>query len=375
MKNFLVVLLLGLLGLFFIRWSYAKEEYHVVAYLPSWVNWEIEDIDVSSLTDLNFSFLEIKDGKVVFGKNSSKYKFEENIEKLQILKIINPNMKLIISVGGWGIDGFSDAALTPESREIFAESIVEFLEKYNFDGVDIDWEFPVTGGAENIKHNPNDKENFVLLIEEIRNQLNILEQTNNKSYSLSIAVGVGSLVTDGIDFKAMELNVDYFGIMAYNLSGIWSDKTKSHVALYKGDDDWSISDAVEKILATGVISRKLLLGVAFYGRPMGNVEEGSKNGLYQNFTGNGGKNSATYKYIAENYLNNKDYKVFFDSKTRATHIYSKKEKLFVSYQDPKSIKEFVKYVKKNHLAGVLIWEITQDDNDKTLLKSINKYIH
>lgn len=372
MKKIFAILIVNLFLLSFLQ---AKNKYHVIGYLPSWVNWEIKDIDAEKLTTIQFSFLEIKDGEVVFGRNSSKYTFEENLIKLQYLKRENPNLKLSISVGGWGIDGFSDSSSSEEGRYIFARSIIKFLDQYNFDGVDIDWEFPMHGGWGAIKSSPNDKENFVLLIEEIRSQLNELEQKNKKDYTLSVAVGVGPWVTRGVDFKAMELNVDHFGVMSYNLSGAWSKKTESHVNLYKGGSEWSVHDAVEKILETGVNPNLLLLGVAFYGRPQGAVEGDTKDGLYQSFKGNGGKNSATYKYIKENYLVNSDYKVFFDKKTKATHIYNKKEALFVSYQDPKSIKEFVKYVKKNDLAGVLIWEITQDDNDKTLLKSINKYIN
>ncbi len=371
MKNFFIILIVNL---FLLSTSYSKNQYYVIGYLPSWINWEIDDIDANKLTDIKFSFLEIENGVVRSGKNSSKYTFEENLIKLQCLKLSNPNLKLIISVGGWGIDGFSDASYSEKNRYEFAKSIIEFLEKYNFDGVDIDWEFPVHGGWGAIKSRPEDKENLVLLIEEIRNQLNELEQQNNKYYSLSLAVGVGPWVTEGIDFKAMEFNVDYFGVMSYNLSGTWSSKTESHVALYKGQSDWSTNDAIEKILKTGIDPKKLVLGVAFYGRLQGEVKGGTRNGLYQKFQGNGGKNSATYKYIKDNYLVNKDYKVFFDKKTKSTHIYNKKESLFVSYHDPKSIKEFARYVKNNKLAGVLIWEITQDDNDKTLLKSINKYI-
>lgn len=372
MKKIFVIFVLHLS---FINILQAKNQYQVIGYLPSWINWELKDIDAKKLTTVKFSFLEIKDGEVAMGKNSSKYTFEENLIKLQYLKRENPKLQLIISVGGWGVDGFSEAAMTEESRYTFAKSIANFLEQYNFDGVDIDWEFPVHGGWGAIKSSPQDRENFVLLIEEIRNQLNILEQNNNKYYTLSVAVGVGPWVARGVDFKAMELNVDYFGIMSYNLSGTWSKRTESHVNLYKGKSDWSTNDAVETILSTGVNPNLLVLGIAFYGRPQGAVEGDSKDGLYQKFQGNGGKNSATYKYIKENYLINKDYKVFFNKETKSTHIYNKKEGLFVSYHDPKSIKELVKYVKKNNLAGVLIWEITQDDKDKTLLKSINKYIN
>ena len=297
MKKLFSILIINLT---FINFLQAKSNYEVVGYLPSWVNWELKDIDAKKLTTVQFSFLEIANGEVILGKNSSKYTFEENLIKLQYLKKENPKLKLTISVGGWGIDGFSDSASTEERRYMFSRSIINFLEDYNFDGVDLDWEFPMHGGWGAIKSSPEDKDNFVLLVEELRNQLNELEQKNNKPYTLSVAVGVGPWVTRGIDFKAMELNVDHFGIMSYNLSGAWSQQTESHVNLYKGGSSWSTDEAVKKILETGVNPNLLVLGVAFYGRPQGAVQGDTKDGLYQKFQGNGGKNSATYKYIKEN---------------------------------------------------------------------------
>ncbi|MDR0483735.1 MAG: hypothetical protein LBH40_00445 [Alphaproteobacteria bacterium] len=371
MKNIFLILLSSL---FFLNLLSAQEKYQVIGYLPSWTNWEVEDIDVNKLTTIKYSFLEIKNNHVIFGRNSSKYTFLENLQKLQELKQKNPNLNLVISVGGWGVDGFSSASANPKHRKIFARSIANFLEKYQFNGVDIDWEYPLSTAGGIIKSSPHDRENFVLLIEEIRNELNILEQKYKQPYTISVAVGIGANPLKGIDFKAMELNVDYFGVMAYNLAGVFSQKTMSHVALYKDNNNWSINDGVSLILNSGINPNMLILGIAFYGRPMGGVEGDSKNGLYQNFSGNSGKNSATYKYIQENYLKNADFKVFFDKKTKSTYAYNKKDRIFVSYHDPKSIKELIKYMKAKHLGGVLIWEITQDSDDKKLLSVINKYI-
>ncbi|MCL2567079.1 MAG: glycosyl hydrolase family 18 protein [Alphaproteobacteria bacterium] len=354
---------------------YATPKYQVIGYLPSWVNWEMADIDTAKLTTLKYSFLEIKEGRVVFGKNSAKYTFLENIQKVQELRQKNPNLQLMVSIGGWGVDGFSQAAAAKQSREIFAKSAADFLEKYNFDGVDIDWEFPLSGAGGVIESNPADRENFVLLIEEIRNQLNILEQKHGKYYTISVAVGVGAGSLKGVDFKSMELNVDYFGVMSYNLTGTFSEKTGSHVALFKDNNNWSIDDGLNYILASNINPNMLILGIAFYGRPLGEVQGNTKTGLYQEFKGNAGKNSAAYKYIKENYLKNSNFKVFFDKKTKATYAYNAKDRIFVSYHDPKSIKELLKYMRTKHLGGVLIWELTQDDDNKTLLNTIDKYIN
>ncbi|MDR2008692.1 MAG: glycoside hydrolase family 18 protein [Alphaproteobacteria bacterium] len=372
MKNLYLALLMSSFLLFL--GCAAKQNYQVVGYLPSWVNWEVQDIDAAKLTILKYSFLEINNNEVILGKGSSKYSFLENLQKVQAIKQENPNLQLIVSVGGWGVDGFSQAASTQKSREIFARSVANFLSEYNFDGVDIDWEFPLTGAGGVIAYSPNDRENFVLLIEEIRNQLSILGFQTNKYYTISVAVGIGVSSLKGVDFKAMEQYVDYFGVMSYNLVGTFSNKTGSHVALYKGESSWSIDDGLNLILSSGINPNKLILGIAFYGRPLGEVEGNTKTGLYQDFKGNAGKNSASYGYIKENYLKNADFKVFFDKKTKATYAYNKNERIFVSYHDPKSIRELMKYMKNKKMGGVLIWEITQDDKSHTLLNTINNEV-
>ncbi len=349
---------------------FANEERIIIGYLPTWKDWEVNDIAGDKLTIIKLSFLHIKDNKVTFGNNSPSYTFENSVLRMQELKNKYPHLKVMISVGGWGIDGFSDIAADPKLREQFTISVADFIRKYNFDGVDIDWEFPIHGAWGVIKARAEDKQNFVLLIEEMRNQLNKLDQETNKYHYLSLAVGVGPWVVKGVDFKAMELNVDFFGVMAYNLAGSWSDKTENHVALYKDKMQWATDDAVKLILQTGIKPKQIVLGTAFYGRVHANVEGDTEDGLYQKFQGHGGKEHLTYKDIAENYLNNPDYNLFFHKETQSTHLYSKKDKVFISYADPKSIKVLIDYTKKHSLGGILIWEITQDDGQKTLLNTI-----
>jgi len=92
------------------------------------------------------------------------------------LKSQNRHLKTLISVGGWTLSQrFSDIALTDESRLKFAKSAVTFMQKYQFDGIDIDWEYPVSGGEPGNRYRPEDGDNYVKLVKEVRSQLNTLE--------------------------------------------------------------------------------------------------------------------------------------------------------------------------------------------------------
>ncbi len=121
-------------------------------------------IHPEKLTHINFAFARIdKGGRVVFENPD----FAPALKSLLALKQQNPQLKIIISVGGWEADGFSDAALTDASRNAFAESAVELLRAHGADGIDLDWEYPGQGVA-GIKYRAEDKQNFTLLLKTLR---------------------------------------------------------------------------------------------------------------------------------------------------------------------------------------------------------------
>ena len=77
----------------------------------------------------------------------------------------NPNLKALISCGGWGPyhKDFSAIAATEANRTKFSKSVVKFIREYGFNGIDIDWEFPVTAGGDG-GGRPEDKQNYNLFL-------------------------------------------------------------------------------------------------------------------------------------------------------------------------------------------------------------------
>ncbi|MFD0572751.1 glycoside hydrolase family 18 protein [Kitasatospora gansuensis] len=129
-----------------------------------------------------------------------------NFNQLKKLKAKNPNLKVLLSIGGWTYSKyFSDAAATDASRKKLVSSCLDMFIKGNlpvdagyggagsaagiFDGIDIDWEYPGGGGHAGNHESAADKQNFTLLLKEFRTQLDAQGVTDNKTYALAAAVG------------------------------------------------------------------------------------------------------------------------------------------------------------------------------------------
>ena len=143
-------------------------------------------INPMRLTHLNYAFVSCQHNRAVLSNPAND---TVNFKYLVSLKKRNPDLKILISIGGWGgCRYFSDAALTDTSRDAFAASAVDIVSRYHLDGVDIDWEYPDDIGANNI-FRAVDKYNYTLLFKAIRHRLDSVAAINHHTYQLTAAVG------------------------------------------------------------------------------------------------------------------------------------------------------------------------------------------
>lgn len=302
------------------------------------------------------------------------------------LKAQYPNIKLMISVGGWTwSDKFSDAALTPASREAFVRSCIDLYIKGNFgpglsypgifDGIDIDWEYPAACGN-TCNHRPEDTQNFTALLAEFRRQLNIQGAADGRSYLLTIAAPAGPDKISKIQINQIHPHLDFINLMTYDMHGAWENTTNFHSPLYGSPADptysqglWS-DNAIQLWLNGGTPANKLVLGVPFYGRGWRGVPSGN-NGLYQ--TGAGAA-PGTYEAGIEDYKVLKglesSYSTFRDATTQSFWIYSPSAQIFWSYDDPVSMTTKMTYIKNRGLGGAMFWELTGDDAAGTLINAV-----
>lgn len=343
-----------------------KKPKHIIAYVYGWQdNWGQNFEKAKMLTHINFAFANIKDGKVIEGNENDG----EILKKLNALKKVNESLKILISVGGWGWSGnFSDAVLTERSREVFANSGIAFMQKYKLDGIDLDWEYPGQVGAGNI-FRPEDKQHFTSVLKLLRKKLDSLA-TPKEKYLLTIATGGNQNYLDHTNLGEAQNYLDFLNIMTYDFYTGGSKETGHHSNLYKSDCDTtanprSANSAVQQHLKAGVPAEKIVVGVPFYGRWWKGTNP-KNNGRYQSATGKTG--GFDYKIIADSLRMDNTWKERWDSNANAPYVWRKRDSLFLTYENPKSLKLKVNYVNKNELGGIMFWEFNGDNGE--LLETI-----
>jgi chitinase len=335
----------------------------ILAYYSDWSTYEgytPDKINASNINILDYAFATVgSDLKITASDSSIDY---SNFSKLKILKSKYPALKIVISVGGWDDSGmFSDAALTESSRDTFADSVVSFIKAYGFDGVDIDWEYPIGGGLSSNVSRPADKTNFGLLLKTLRSKLNAQGILDNKHYILSFTGEADSTFASSVDLADIANSVDYGFIMAYDLNGGWDSYTDFDAPLYipagqSPNYTTSVDAVVRSWLNNGFPAQKIILGVPFYGYAYTGVTN-SNDGLLQRFS------SATtvgFNTIMSNYLSNPSYVKYSESTAQVPWLFN--GKTFISYDNVNSISAKAQYAVSKNLLGVGAWNISYDPN-------------
>ncbi len=363
---------------------------------------DIDKLDVRQITHLNYSFGLIynneKDETNDALKDASKLhqiwlseKVQSDLQKIPELRKQNPNLKVLLSVGGWGARGFSGAAATKESRAVFIQSVQDIIAKYGLDGIDLDWEYPVNGAWGLVESKPADRANFTTLLKELR------AAVGHKKL-VTIAVGANAESPKSwVDVKAIAPLLDYINLMTYDMaygtqyfnSNLYDSTTWPTVA---EADKYSADFVVNNYLAAGLKPAQMNLGIGFYGRvPKRAVEPGidwSKPDAQ--------KNPATQPYFEpqqialfkslgvdlskDTYVKYNDIvaKLINDPQKRFTQHWDDEAKvpwlsvqsadgkaLFaLSYENPRSVAIKADYIKSKGLGGAMFWEYGADDKNQ-----------
>lgn len=347
-----------------------------VAYVAGYRDFDFTTIDVAGITHINYAFGNIRNGEAVFDttKIDGKSLTPLDIEKLLSLKSKNPDLKVLVSVGGWSWSGgFSDAALTHESRLKFARSCAKFVNDYNLDGIDLDWEYPNQIGAGNV-YRMEDVANFTRMLKAVRGQLDLIAKQNGekKHYLLTIATGADKTYVDNVEMSEIHKYIDFLNIMTYDFYNGHHDVTGHH-ANYQSSahpvlDMNSVVNAVDMHVTAGFPAEKINLGIPFYGRIWKGVKASNNDVLFKKAETVG--TGIDYIHFYQN-INANGYKRFWDKNAKAPYLWNAAEKTFISYEDEESIALKVDYMKQRGLAGVMFWEYSAD-HEKKLLHALIK---
>lgn len=319
------------------------------------------DIEAARLNALIFATAHIWHGRVTLGRAS-----RQAFARLRALRSNDPRLKLLISVGGWKVGGFSGAALTAASRERFASSAVALLERMHADGLDVDWEYP--GHHESgIVSRPSDRTHFTLLLRAIRRAMERASRTHPsdpRHYLLTAALADGPFV-DHVQLRAVSRVLDWINLMTYDFNNSMTRTTGNHAGLYRssraGPGQRSVDQAVRQYLAAGVPARKILIGAAFYGRAFADAR-GRHHGLYQPY----GTFLGTYAWptLEHRYINHDGFRRYWDASADAAYLWNARSHTFISYDGPASLRAKVAYVISHHLGGIMYWEQSLDPDNQ-----------
>jgi chitinase len=320
------------------------------------------EIAADKLTHINYAFANLADGRVVegFAKDA------ENFKVLSGLRKKHPHVKVLVSVGGWTWSkGFSDAALTAQSRKAFVESAVAFVRRHDLDGFDVDWEYPGMVGDGNV-FRPEDKENFTALMAELRAALDKEGKAMKRHLLLTFAAGASSEFLEHTEMAKVQASVDFLNLMTYDfrVAGEEGEEGEAghHANLYPNPTDphqASADRGVREFLAAGVPPGKLVLGVPFYGRAW-SVSTAEARGLYQPAKEPAEKIETGYASLAADRVGKGGFERMWDDKAQAAYLWNADKKIFISYEDPESLRRKCGYIREQKLAGAMFWEYYSD---------------
>ncbi len=307
-----------------------------------------------------------------------------NFAALARLKATHPQLRVLMSIGGWTWSGrFSDIALTDSTRRAFVTSAMDLvMHRWPglFDGFDVDWEFPVAGGLPSNAARPEDRANYTLLLAELRRQLDDESVRTGRKYTLTVALNAHAPRNDRVEFDRIVPLLDWINVMAYDFHGgspIANFNAPLHSPAGDPAPSYNVDSSVAMYLAAGVPAEKLVIGVPFYGRAFGGVGA-AHDGLLQPATAAppadvtaGGMN---YRQLVAKQLETKGFTRHWDPIAQVPWLYNPTTGAWITYDDEQSIAAKAAYVHEHALGGVMIWELSGDDNGK-LTKAIGKEIY
>ncbi|NJC72053.1 glycoside hydrolase [Planosporangium thailandense] len=318
-----------------------------------------------------------------------------NFNQLMKLKKKYPNLKILVSIGGWTYSKYFSDAAQPANRARFVSSCIDMFIRGNlpvvdgyggpgsiaglFDGVDIDWEYPGGGGHLGNHSSPSDKQNFTGLLAEFRSQLDAL---GGKHYLLTAALPSGQDKIKNVETDRIGQYLDYGNVMTYDMhGGFWEPTVTNHQSpLYSpandpmapvppGNRKYNVDTAITAYnqglsgygIPGGFPAGKTTVGFEFYYRGWTGVQAGNSHGEYQSATGpsapyplSGNVHGvAMYKEIQAT-IDNPGY-TFWDPDAQAAYYYDGTN--FWSGESARSIQAKSDYLHCKGLAGGMMFSL------------------
>lgn len=334
-----------------------KPPIKVIAYYSGGVE-AIDGYAVGKLTHIIYSFCHLKGNRL----NVDNAGDTATIQKLVSLKRNHPDLKIMLSLGGWGgCKSCSDVFSTAAGREEFSRSVKELNDYFKTDGIDLDWEYPGIPGHPGHPWKPEDRPNFTALVKALRGQLGT---KNEISFA---AGGFPQFLEEAVEWNLLAPLIDRVNLMSYDLVSGFSTQTGHHTPLYSTSQQVASADqAINYLDSIGFPLDKIVIGAAFYGRTWEGVVA-NNNGLYQSGKF---KSFVAFRTFDQNLSTNKGFVFYRDPVAGAPYAYNAGEKLFATFDDKISIRRKTEYARQKGLNGIMFWELTLDSKKDGLLDAL-----
>ncbi len=301
---------------------------HIVSYVTSWTK---PVPDPNLISHINYAFGHVND---TF--NGVKIDNPERLREIVKLRKNHPDLKILLSIGGWTSGRFSEMAADETNRLGFAKDCQKIVKEFDLDGIDIDWEYPTSNEA-GISASPEDTDNFTLLMRDIRKEI-------GPKKLLTLAT-----IADGkyIDFRAIDKDIDFVNVMMYDVS----KPPLQHNSLYRSDLAGRITlvEALQAHLDAGVPKNKLVMGIPFYGR---------------------GDKKKVNDFVNFREMPMSQFEERWDDKSKVPYLVDDTGTLVLTFENEKSIKEKAAYIKSQGILGAMYWEFYGDNDDLLLSKTL-----
>ncbi|CAK1548864.1 unnamed protein product [Leptosia nina] len=347
----------------------------VVCYVATWAvyrpgagKFEQSDLEPSLCTHLVYSFAGLNENTNSIKSLDPWQDLEDNYgragyKRMVALKERYPHLKVTLAIGGWneGSIKYSKMAASAETRSKFVQSVLFFLDKYNFDGLDLDWEYPAKRDGR-----PEDKANYVSLVKDLK------EAFEPKGYILTAALGAGKETMDAAyDLSKLSRYLDFIHMMCYDYHGTWDGVVGANAPLRgTNDQDFlSLEYTIKYMLSHGVSPYKMVLGLPMYGRNFILENPGVKKILFgvttaksQGFAGPFTKEAGFMGYneiCSETTNTSSGWTQHWHEQTATPYL--RDGGRVVTYDNARSIAIKVKLAIDYGLGGLMVWSIDTDD--------------
>ncbi|KAE9373107.1 glycoside hydrolase family 18 protein [Stipitochalara longipes BDJ] len=327
---------------------------------------EPEQIPLGTYTHLNFAFAMIDPN--TFAVAAMSPGDIDLYPRLTGLKTLFPNLQVWISIGGWSMNDpdqptattFSDLAGSTANQEKFFASLISFMSEYGFDGVDIDWEYPVAPERSGV---PEDFQNYPIFLGNLKSAF----QGAGKSWGLSITLPSSFWYLQNFDIVKLESIVDWFNMMEYDLHGVW-DATDVWVGPFVAAHTnlTEIDQSLKLLWRNNISPSKVTLGLGFYGRSF-TLANPSCNTAGCEFTGGAPAGDCTddvgtLSYAEIEAIIAAGAQPQLDAAAAVQTVVYGDGNYWVSFDDKSTFATKIAYANENCLGGTMVWAASLDDS-------------